>query len=538
MNRIFFLVFLLFSFLNSFNQIYEKKYTDKLTEVFQYITTKYVDTVDQKKITRIAIENILESLDPHSVYIPKDKVKEAEEPLIGNFDGIGIQFNILKDTIIVISPISGGPSEKLGILSGDRIIYIEDELVAGIDITNKGVQKRLKGPKGTIVNIKILRRGISELIPFEIVRDKIPIHSVDAEYMIDNHTGYIKLNKFSGNTIEEFENAVFNLKEQGMTDLILDLSNNGGGYLQASLFLSDHFLSNDNLMLTIKGKSGPPENFNSNMHFFMPEPWRSKPFNAFENGRLIIMIDEGSASASEIVSGAVQDNDRGVIIGRRSFGKGMVQKPIYLSDSSMVRLTIKRFYTPSGRCIQKPYDEGVEKYYGEVYKRYENGELINKDSIIFPDSLKYKTSNKREVYGGGGIMPDIFVPLDTNWTSDLYVNIARKGHQNTFCLNYVNKNRSLLNKNYANVSEFNNGFDIKTEVEEDFIKFIKKEKIDYKPEEYIRSQRVINEQLKALIARNLWGTNAYFYIINNINSMYHKAIEVISSERYKKILDN
>ena len=525
MNRIFFLAFILSTINNSFAQIYEQKYTDKITEVFQFITTKYVDTIDQKRITRVAIEGILESLDPHSVYIPKEKVKETEEPLSGNFDGIGIQFNILKDTIIVISPISGGPSEKLGILSGDRIIHIEDELVAGIDITNKGVQKRLKGPKGTIVNIKILRRGLSDLIQYEIERDRIPIHSVDAEYMIDNRNGYIKLNKFSGNTHTEFENAIFRLKDQGMTGLILDLSNNGGGYLQASLFLADHFLSNDKLMLTVKGKTG------------LPDEVPSTPFGGFENGRLVIMIDEGSASASEIVSGAVQDHDRGVIVGRRSFGKGMVQERIELKDSSVIRLTIKRFYTPSGRCIQKPYDEGIEQYYEEVYKRYETGELINQDSVQFPDSLKYKTTNQRDVYGGGGIMPDIFVPLDTNWSSALYMNIARKGHQNTFCLKYVNENRSTLNTNYENVSDFNNRFDIKTEIEDDFIKFIKKENITFKAEEYERSQKVIYAQLKALIARNLWGTSAYFYVINNVNPIFIKAIKVISSEQYLRTLN-
>jgi len=525
MNRIFFLAFILTTTHNSFTQIYERKYTDKITEVFQFITKQYVDTIDQKRITRVAIEGILESLDPHSVYIPKEKVKETEEPLAGNFDGIGIQFNILKDTIIVISPIYGGPSEKLGILSGDRIVFIEDELVAGINITNKGVQKRLKGPKGTIVNIEILRRGINEMIPFEIERDRIPIHSVDAEYMIDNRNGYIKLNKFSRNTNEEFENAVFRLKDQGMTNLILDLSNNGGGYLQASLYLASHFLSNDKLMLTIKGKTG------------FPDSWSSTPLGAFEKGRLVIMIDEGSASASEIVSGAVQDHDRGVIVGRRSFGKGMVQERIELKDSSVIRLTIKRFYTPSGRCIQKPYDEGIEQYYEEVYKRYETGELISKDSIQFPDSLKYKTSNQRDVYGGGGIMPDIFVPLDTNWSSDLYMNIARKGHQNTFCLKYVNENRSTLNTNHENVSDFNDRFDIKSEVEDEFIKFIKKENITFKADEYERSQKVIYAQLKALIARNLWGTSAYFYVINNVNPIFIKAIKVISSEQYLNIIN-
>jgi carboxyl-terminal processing protease len=309
-----------------------------------------------------------------------------------------------------------------------------------------------------------------------------------------------------------------------MSNLILDLSNNGGGYLQASLFLADHFLSNDKLMLTVKGKTG------------LPDKIPSTSFGSFEKGRLVVMIDEGSASASEIVSGAVQDHDRGVIAGRRSFGKGMVQERIELKDSSVIRLTIKRFYTPSGRCIQKPYEKGIEKYYEEVYKRYETGELISKDSIQFPDSLKYKTSNQRDVYGGGGIMPDIFVPLDTNWSSDLYMNIARKGHQNTFCLKYVNENRTTLNTNYNNVTDFNNSFDIKTEVEDEFIKFIKKEKISFNPDEYKRSQKIITTQLKALIARNLWGTSAYFYIINNINPIYIKAIEIISTDQYSKII--
>ena len=513
---------------NSFEVIwcqpYDVKKSEKVIEVFQWITASYVDTVDQEKISRAAIEGMLKKLDPHSVYIPREKVKEMEEPLTGNFEGVGIQFNILKDTILVVSPISGGPSEKLGILSGDKIIYIDYELVAGIGMTNKGVIKRLRGDKGSLVIVQIKRKGVDKLIEFEIIRDKIPIYSVDATYMINNHTGYIKLNKFSANTIEEFDASINALKEKGMKSLILDLTNNGGGYLQASLMLSDHFLSNNKLMLSVNGKTD------------LKDTYEATPLGAFEKGRVVVLIDEGSASASEIVSGAIQDNDRGLIVGRRSFGKGMVQKPIYLSDSSMIRLTIKRFYTPSGRCIQKPYEEGVEKYYEEIFNRYNSGELISEDSIQFPDSLTFKTVKGRTVYGGGGIMPDVFVPIDTTWSSDLYVDIARKGLQNQFCLDYVNTERERLLETYNDMESFKDNFKIDEDIEQRFLKFIEKEKIELDVSQYEKSRRIILAQLRALIARNLWNSTAYFYLMNEVNEVYLKAVELIGKEDFNKYL--
>lgn len=388
----------------------------KLNTFFKYVELAYVDSVNADKMTEDAIKAVLKDLDPHSVYIPKKDLQRKNEPLKGNFEGVGIQFNILHDTITVVSPISGGPSEKLGIRSGDKIIKIEDKTVAGVGFTNKDVADHLRGKKGTKVNVSILRKGENELLDYEITRDKIPIYSVDAVYMAAPKTGYIKLNRFAATTMGEIYEGLDELEDQGMKNLILDLRGNSGGYLNVAIELADQFLDKGKLIVYTEGRSYPRDNTYATSR------------GRLKKGKLIVLIDEGSASASEIVSGAVQDWDRALVIGRRSFGKGLVQKPFALPDGSGMRLTISRYYTPSGRSIQKPYEGGAEEYYSDVLNRYEHGELMHKDSIHFPDSLKYNTLvNERTVYGGGGIMPDFFIPLDTTQGSDYWSNLIRKG---------------------------------------------------------------------------------------------------------------
>ena len=387
----------------------------KFGRLLRLVDGYYVDTANVDKLTEKAIVHLLSELDPHSVYISKEEVDRMNEPLQGNFEGIGISFNIHKDTLLVTSIISGGPSEKVGIRAGDRILQVDGKNIAGTGIKNNDVFEMLRGEKGTTVELQVLRRNSDGLLDFSIVRDKIPIHSLDASYMLDDETGFIKLNKFSATTTQEFTEAVKDLRSKNMQNLILDLRGNGGGYLKTAIAMADEFLEPGKLIVYTEGKSYPRN------YTYATET------GSFEKGRLVVLIDEGSASASEIVSGAVQDWDRGLIIGRRSFGKGLVQRPIPLPDGSSVRLTIQKYYTPSGRCIQKPYDEGVEAYRKERLERYSSGEFFTLDSLKMPDSLKYFTQNNRIVYGGGGIMPDIFVPVDTSQTSDYFVDLSRKG---------------------------------------------------------------------------------------------------------------
>ena len=403
----------------------------KLKKVLDLINIFYVDTVNQDRIVEDAISGMLGDLDPHSVYISKDEVKSMNEPLQGNFEGIGIEFNILHDTIIVVSPIPGGPSDKLGIRGGDRIVTIEGKNVAGIGIKTADVRKKLLGPKGTIVNVGIKRRGEKNILDYTITRDKIPLFSLDAAYIVDNKTGYIKLNRFSASTMKEYKEAIAKLQTQGIENLILDLEGNGGGYLNTAIELADEFLDDKKLIVFTKGRNDPKTE-----HF-------ANQSGSFENGKLIVLIDEGSASAIEIVTGAIQDWDSGIVICRRSFGKGLVQRQYPLPDASEIRLTIARYYTPTGRCIQKPYDKGVKNYQKDLINRYNKGELTQQDSIHFPDSLKYQTlTRKRTVYGGGGIMPDIFVPLDTSEITDYYRDLIRKGVLNRFALNYAEIGRA------------------------------------------------------------------------------------------------
>ncbi|MGB1385139.1 MAG: S41 family peptidase [Flavobacteriales bacterium] len=415
----------------------------KFGTLMRYVDQLYVDSVSVQDLTELAIVKMLEDLDPHSVYFSAEELKEADEPLNGNFEGIGVQFNIFKDTIMVVSPISGGPSERLGIRSGDRIVEVDGENAAGIGITNRDVMKLLKGPKGTVVQVGIKRDGESELLEFDIVRDKIPIYSIDAVHMVDNKIGYIKVSRFAKTTMDEFREAILTLQDQGMKDLILDLQGNGGGMLRTAIDMSDELLSGDKLLVYTEGRA------------FEREDTFAEYKGLFEKGRLVVLIDEASASASEIVSGAVQDWDRGLVMGRRSFGKGLVQRPMRLPDGSAVRLTVQKYYTPSGRCIQKPYDDGVEAYRKEKFERYERGELLSLDSLDLPDSLMYKTRlQEREVYGGGGILPDIFVPLDTTFNSATFSRILRKGLCSKYALEQVDADRASWEKRHDDEDDF------------------------------------------------------------------------------------
>ncbi|MCX6245367.1 MAG: S41 family peptidase [Bacteroidetes bacterium] len=490
----------------------------KYNALMQMIKYAYVDSVNEPKLVEKAIVETLKELDPHSMYISKKDLQRANEELVGNFEGIGVQFEILRDTINIVHPIPGGPSERLGILSGDKIVKIETENVTGKKVTNQFVFDRLRGKKGTKVNITILRPGKKELLDFTIVRDKIPINSIDASYIIAPGVGYINLTRFSSTSMKEYMEAMSKLKAQGMKHLILDLRNNGGGYMNTAIDLSDQFLDDNKLIVYTEGRMSPRENFNSTTN------------GNFEQGKLVIMINENSASASEIVSGAVQDWDRGLIVGRRSFGKGLVQRPFSLPDSSEVRLTTARYFTPSGRCIQKSYAEGVDKYYDDYSTRYKHGEMENPDSIKFPDSLKFHTSKGRVVYGGGGIMPDVFIPLDTTPFTDYFLNLRRKNVINMFIGEYVDKNRSSLQRSYPDFSSFEKKFILDDEFMKDFLALAEKQGVKMDEKQFGLSETLIKSQLKSLIAQKLWDVNASYQIINAYDHEVQKAIEVINDD--------
>lgn len=519
MKRIYFSLFSLFLLLTSqslFSQAVKQGY--KFAKFVDYLDSYYVDTIDSEAVVEKAIIDILGDLDPHSTYIPAEELKRMREPLEGNFEGIGIQFNILKDTIFVISPISGGPSESVGILAGDKIIKVDDKTVAGIGITNENVFALLRGKKGTKVTVTILRRNVKKLLEFNIIRDKIPIFSIDASYMINNTTGYIKLNRFAATTAEEFSTAAKKLKKDGATNLVLDLTNNGGGYLDASVSLADEFLPAFSTIVYTEGMHSPRKDY------------YATAYGNFEKGKIIVLIDEGSASASEIVTGAIQDWDRGIVIGRRSFGKGLVQRELPLPDESAVRITTAKYYTPSGRLIQKPFNDGIEKYHQEIFDRYAHGELVSIDSISFPDSLKYATLvKKRVVFGGGGIMPDIFVPFDTSFYTDYYRDIVRNGLLNQFVLEYIDVNRARLNKSYNNFELYKAQFKVDAVLLEQFVAFCEKGGVERKTDDLAVSKKQIEIMLKALIARDLYGNAEFYQVFNSSNDTYLKAIEVIGN---------
>jgi carboxyl-terminal processing protease len=499
---------------------------DKLAAVLQIVDNNYMDSTNTDKLVEDAIEGLLAKLDPHSVYTTPKEMKEFNEPLNGNFEGVGIQFNLLKDTITVISPISGGPSEKVGILAGDRIVKINDTTVAGIKIKNEGVMKKLRGTKGTKVKVGILRRGVSEILDFTITRDKIPLYSIDATYMAAPEIGYIKLNRFAQTSYQEFIESLTKLKAEGAKDLILDLQDNGGGFLNIAFELADEFLSTGKLIVYTKGIHSAKRDYNST----------SK--GNFEKGRLIVLVDEGSASASEILSGAVQDWDRGLVIGRRTFGKGLVQNQFPLPDGSGMRLTTAQYFTPTGRCIQKPYD-GTESYYKDLYNRYKHGELQNVDSIKFPDSLKYKTPNGKLVYGGGGIMPDIFIPLDTTMNSKYFTDLARKGIMNQFTLTFVDKNRSELKSKYPSFEDFKKNFIVDDKIMKQFVEAGEKDGVKEDKEGLKTSDKAFRIQIKAFIARDLFKNDNFYEVFNELNDPLRKAIEVLKDDKaFKKFKIN
>lgn len=497
--------------------------TEKFKTLLTYISQFYVDDVMEDKLVEDAIVALLEKLDPHSIYIPKEEVEATNAPLKGNFMGIGIRFQILKDTIMVVNTIPGGPSQKLGIKDGDKIIKINDETVAGTGIKTDGVRERLLGEKNTKVNVSIQRKGEKKLIEFTIKRDVIPLYSIEAAYMARPEVGYIKLSNFAETSTKEFLKATDSLKKQGMTSLILDLQGNGGGYLHIAHELCDEFIDGNKLLVYTEGRSFPRKDYNAGKT------------GSFEKGRLVVLIDESSASASEIVTGAIQDWDRGLVIGRRSFGKGLVQKPVNLPDGSMVRITTQRYYTPSGRCIQKSYEEGLEAYHKEKYQRYLNGELMNKDSIKIPDSLKFETRiSKREVYGGGGIIPDIFVSYDTSYVSDYYDKLIRKGVLNSFTLTYVDKNRKSLKKNYADFDKFNANFKVDEKIIEEFKTYAKAEGVEFDDTGFTTSKDHLLTRIKAGIAQNMWDYPMFFQVMNELNPSFLKAIEAIKSDEFTK----
>ncbi len=494
------------------NRIRSKGSNGKFEQLINYIQTRYVDTVNQTQLEDKALNTLLQSLDPHSSYVTAKEAKAMNEPLKGNFGGIGIEFNIIKDTIRVVSPISGGPSEALGILAGDMIVKIEGKNSAGVKISNQQVIEQLRGEYGTKVSISIKRRNEKKLIPLTITRDEIPIVSVDVWYMVNSKIGYIKISRFGATTYEEYMRAFSELKHKGMNSLVLDLRGNPGGYLNAAVMLADEFLPPGKEIVHTKGRSESKK-----LHMASAK-------GDFEKNKLVLLIDEGSASASEIVAGAVQDNDRGIIVGRRSFGKGLVQEEKEFEDGSAVRLTIARYYTPTGRCIQKSYEDGLEAYYGEELERFTHGELQNADSIKFADSLKYTTPGGKIVYGGGGIMPDEFVPIDTIGRSIYLSEVTYSGLLNQFSFDYADRNRSKL-KAYNSFEQFNKSFIIDESILNEFIAFAEKNKVKRKEADIKKSAPILKVQLKALIARNIWNASGYYPIIHTIDKAFTKAVE-------------
>lgn len=491
--------------------------TQKFGTLMRYIGQLYVDSVDVNELTERAIVKMLEDLDPHSVYFSAEELQEADEPLNGNFEGIGVQFNIFKDTIMVVSPISGGPSEKLGIRSGDRIVEVDGENCAGIGITNRDVMKLLKGPKGTVVQVGIVREGVKELLAFDIVRDNIPIYSIDAVHMVDDKIGYIKVSRFAKTTMDEFREAIVELQNQGMKDLILDLQGNGGGMLRTAIDMSDELLSGDKLIVYTEGRA------------FEREDTFAQYKGLFEKGRLVVLMDEASASASEIVAGAVQDWDRGLVMGRRSFGKGLVQRPMRLPDGSAVRLTVQKYYTPSGRCIQKPYDDGVEAYRKEKFERYERGEFMTLDSLDLPDSLLYQTRLlNRDVYGGGGILPDIFVPLDTSLSSETFSRILRKGLCSRYALTEVDSNRAAWEARYASEDDFVQNMTFSDDELLAFKTYVEGEGVAIDDEDWARSLPAIELRLKAFYGRNIYESRTFYRVIGGLNEALQEAIRVLN----------
>lgn len=527
MKRINFVILLIISQLCvAQNNVKSTETTQKLATTMYLIDNFYVDSTDMPKLTEEAIVAMLKSLDPHSAYIAAKDVQKANEELVGSFEGIGVTFQILRDTILVVSAVPGGPSEKVGIMAGDRIVTIDGEEAFGKKVNNEFVTKRLRGKKGTRVMLEIKRGDDAELIDFEVVRDKIPLNSINAYFMVDKNVGYIKLDQFAAQSVDEFEKALAELKKQGMKSLILDLRGNSGGYLQTAFGLSNEFLGSDKTVVFTEGLKSPKQIFSTDRN------------GNFRDGRLVVLIDEGSASASEIVSGAIQDWDRGVLIGRRSFGKGLVQRPFNLPDGSVIRLTTARYHTPTGRCIQRSYEKGSEDYFKEMTKRLEHGEYYHADSIKLADSLKYYTLNSgRAVYGGGGIMPDIFMPVDTTYSTKLFTDLFRKNVFNSYCIDFVLANRDKIHHDYREFADYNKKFVVDDDMIEEFKKVAEGKDVKWDEEQFQRSEMWIRLRIKAMIAQNVWNIDKFYQVVSKEDKMIQKAVEILNSKKeYDMIL--
>ena len=490
----------------------------KLSIAEMAIKSLYVEEVDEQKLVEDAIRGMLEKLDPHSTYTTPKETKAMTEPLNGSFEGIGVQFNMVEDTLIVIQPVINGPSEKVGIVAGDRIVMVNDTAIAGVKMSKEEIMRRLRGPKGTIADLRIVRPGIKDLLTFKVKRDKIPVHTVDASYMLKPGVGYIRIGSFGATTYDEFKERMAQLKAEGMKDLVLDLQENGGGYLQAAADLAGEFLEPGDLIVYTEGRQVPRRDYKADRN------------GSFRQGRLVVLVDQFTASAAEIVTGAIQDQDRGLVVGRRTYGKGLVQRPIELLDGSMIRLTIAHYFTPSGRCIQKPYEKGDKKSYDkDLLNRLNSGELTNADSIHFADSLKFQTLKKqRTVYGGGGIMPDYFIPLDTTRYTRYHRELAAKSVIIQQNLRYVDKNRKALKKQYPDFAKFKAEFEIPQSLVDAIVK--EGEKQNIKPKDDAEMQQTLpylKLQMKALIARDLWDMNEYFSVFNEDSEAVKKALELL-----------
>ncbi len=492
------------------------------------INTFYVDSVDDNKLVEDAIRGMLEQLDPHSSYTDAKETKELEEPLQGEFSGIGVQFNMKDDTLYVIQTIAGGPSERVGILAGDRIVTVNDTAIAGVKMSRNDIMKRLRGPKGTKVVVQVKRRNTPELITFRITRDKIPLYSVDASFMLDDKTGYVQISRFGVKTHDEMLEAIAKLQKQGMRQLIIDLGDNGGGYLNAAIDMSNEFLDRGKMIVYTQGRSVPRSDA------------RADGTGRYKDLKIVVMVDQYSASASEIFTGAMQDWDRAVVVGRRTFGKGLVQRPLHFDDGSMMRLTVARYYTPAGRCIQKPYKRGDRKAYDEdIINRAHEGEYFTLDSIHVNDSLCYTTlQNARPIYGGGGILPDVFVPLDTTENTTYYRNMMAKGIINQYAIDYVDRHRKDLKKRYATLADFDRGFSLTEADMREFIGRGEKDSIKFDEKKYRTSEQLFKQVLKGLIARDVFSDpGAYTYILRHRNKDLKAALEIINDDRrYNELL--
>jgi carboxyl-terminal processing protease len=485
------------------------------------ISNLYVDDVDEKKLVEDAIRGMLSKLDPHSSYMTPKEVKDANEPLSGNFEGIGVQFNMIEDTLLVIQPVVNGPSEKVGIIAGDRIVSVNDSAIAGVKMSKEEIMKRLRGPKGTKVKLGVIRHGIKDRLTFTVVRDKIPVKSVDAVYMIRPQIGYIRIGNFGATTHQEFMEGLKTLRDQGMQHLILDLQENGGGYLKAAVDIANEFLQRGDLIVYTEGRKVPRTEY------------KADGGGVMQQGKVVVLVDSYTASAAEIVTGAIQDQDRGIVVGRRTFGKGLVQRPLDLPDGSMIRLTIAHYYTPSGRCIQKPYKKGENRDYAmDVINRLKSGELTNADSIHFADSLKYETLRQhRTVYGGGGIMPDEYIPLDTTLYTNFHRELAAKSIVLQQNLRYVDSHRKKLKKEWTSFADYKQRFEVPQTLIDAILKEGEKQKI--KPKDDAELQKTLpylRLQLKALIARDIWDMSEYFSIYNEENEMVKRALKVIEKQ--------